>query len=379
MLQGFAGASKNRNINGSMSTLNLIGGNDVESGITPDLLVSGGARIRKKLYANSIQIKNNFILPPNDGSLDYSEPGSVAYNTVNEQLQISDGLGWHNIPATPIGSRLVFRPNYTGSNVSGIYGSWQELYNDLIKIDGSRYIQFDNSLIPNNVPIVIPPGIWDMTDTTWFGPLCSLLPPPDLFVKINISDGATINGLCSIDGLLTVTYFGTTQAAITVNQLPSDKHVNLIITNGASINLGGTQPFLELQSGFYEIVLLFSGQLNGSGVVSIASGTQFIVAMGTYSSLSDNSLVGSGTYLVIRLAPGALVTIPLVQPGVTGSISVGSAYSSPDTYSRSVAPTSTDDANIGYKIGDIWVNTATNDIYMAANVTPSSAVWKGPI
>lgn len=53
-------------------------------------------------------------------------------------------------------------------------------------------------------------------------------------------------------------------------------------------------------------------------------------------------------------------------------------YNNPDVYSRLVGPGVNDDLSLGYKIGDTWVNSSLQTIYFAADVTPGSAVWKGP-
>ena len=336
------------------------------------------ATITESVISN-FHCDGKLTLPVNSGSLDYTTPGTICYNTVNRQLQISNGGSWNNVLASPGNTTLTFRPGYTGPSTNGIYGSWPDLYSDLTKINGTKNISFDNLLIPNNVPIVIPPGTWDMTDTTWCTCICSLLPPPDLFIQIHISDGATINGLCGIDGILVVTYFGTTQPAIIINQQPTDKQAVLYLANGASLNIAGTQPFIDIINGFFEIIMLFGTHIqNGPGVVNCSGTALTIIGLGTYSTLEDNVLSGNGNYTVIRFSPGSIVNIPLVQPGITGSLGILNFYKNPDTYSNPAPPGITDDSNIGYKIGDNWINTTTNDIYFAVNVTPGAAIWKGP-
>jgi hypothetical protein len=335
--------------------------------------------INAELYAASLKCKNTLALPINNGSLDYSVPGTICYNEINQQLQISNGNSWNNILASPSNTTLTFRPGYTGDNTNGIYGNWVDLYNDLVKINGNKIILFDNLLIPNNVPIVIPPGNWDMTNTTWQTSMCGLIPPPELFIQLSISDGATVNGLCGIDGLLTVTYFGTTQPAITVNQQPNEKHALLYLNNGSSINIAGSQPFISVISGFYEILLSFGTHIqNGPNVVNCSTGAQTVIGLNTYSNLADNVLSGNGSFIILRFAPGSDISIPIAQPGITGTIALLTFYNTPDTYSRSAPPTPNDDSNLGYKIGDNWVDTSTNNIYFATNVTPTAVVWKGP-
>ncbi len=44
-----------------------------------------------------------------------------------------------------------------------------------------------------------------------------------------------------------------------------------------------------------------------------------------------------------------------------------------------VNPTPSDDLNAGYGIGTVWVNTATDDVFIAADVAVGAAVWSGPV
>lgn len=41
-----------------------------------------------------------------------------------------------------------------------------------------------------------------------------------------------------------------------------------------------------------------------------------------------------------------------------------------------VAPTASDDNTLGYSVGSIWVNTATDNVYFATDVTTGAAVWR---
>lgn len=49
MITGFGQATKSRKINGSFTSMTLIGGVDCQPGLTPDLTVKGGALIKKTL------------------------------------------------------------------------------------------------------------------------------------------------------------------------------------------------------------------------------------------------------------------------------------------------------------------------------------------
>lgn len=53
-LSGFNGSSRGMHINGGLTSIRLNGGVDCRPGYTPDLMVSGGARIKKTLCAHSV-------------------------------------------------------------------------------------------------------------------------------------------------------------------------------------------------------------------------------------------------------------------------------------------------------------------------------------
>ena len=52
------------------------------------------------------------------------------------------------------------------------------------------------------------------------------------------------------------------------------------------------------------------------------------------------------------------------------------SYTSPPPIQRTVSPTATDDSNSGYRIGVMWVNTVTNQAYLAVSVAVGAAVWQ---
>lgn len=65
MLNSFGGSSKAKSISGRLSSLSLTGGVSCGSGLTPDLTVSGGAKIKKRLCVdgstslNELNVKGN--------------------------------------------------------------------------------------------------------------------------------------------------------------------------------------------------------------------------------------------------------------------------------------------------------------------------------
>ena len=65
MLASFGGSSKGTHINGRFTNLCLTGGVDCVSGLTPDLKVAGGARIKKTLCVKGLTMLNELIVDAN--------------------------------------------------------------------------------------------------------------------------------------------------------------------------------------------------------------------------------------------------------------------------------------------------------------------------
>jgi hypothetical protein len=47
-----------------------------------------------------------------------------------------------------------------------------------------------------------------------------------------------------------------------------------------------------------------------------------------------------------------------------------------NNYAGAVAPTTGDDADDGYGVGSVWVDTVLDDAYMCLDATAAAAVWK---
>lgn len=275
----------------------------------------------------------------------------------------------------------TFRP---GAITQGnIFGTWEDVYAAVRAFSGDCIILFDDSLMPFGEPIVIPPGDWNLTRVGFLAPIASIHSPPVIYTLLNISDGATLNGLYAIDGPLFVNYLGTTQPAITLHTTQESKQSSFALKNGVRLKCSGTQPFIDLGGYFAELIMLFGSVVYGtvptdsvSTVEPIrcsASTNGNIIVMTGYSVLNDNSV--SGTFAaIIRANPGTSITVPLVQTNLASSF-IQYGYTSADTYQRSVAPTVNDDTNIGYKVSDFWLNTTGPTGYIAYDVSAGAAVW----
>jgi hypothetical protein len=335
----------------------------------------------------TITINGNIAIPVDPVNI--GDEGSLAYNSTSQSLMYSNGNAWRGAGSNLAESILVYQPGYALQSSQNVFSDWNDLYTTLQTIPGSKFILFSDESLPYGDPIIIPPGNWDMTNTTWRGNLYNIHTPDLVFTQINISDGATVNGLGEIDGPILVTYFGTTTPAITVNTIPFSRAAALVVGGGARIACLGTQPFIEVTDGFYEIITVFGSQIYGIPAVppppfepystvqplSAINGSTLIIVISPGCFINDNSLSGDAFTFFIRLAPGAVITIPLAQPAFSGTYAISSVYTSPDTYQRTVNPTPADDDTVGYKIGDQWVNTLTNRTYTCVNNFTAFAIW----
>jgi len=334
--------------------------------------------IKRDIITDTISVRDTLILPQTQRLV----KGGLSYNPLNDVIQYSDGLVTRGVGTSLPGGTFVFRPHYVGPTSNNIFGSWAELC-DAIKVDTGtiKCIAFDRSLMVDDEHFVIPVGEWDMTNISWKIDLCMLQQPPvEIFNLIDVSDGATLNGLCGINGPMMVLYNSTVQPAITVS-LETDATMSaILLTSGASIICTGTQPFLKLVQGFYEIIMNISPTI-GNGlvpVIDVVNGAQLIVPMFGRAVITDNSFSGAGAVFFISLTPGNEISIPLVQPNITGTKEISMNYTCPDVYKRIVNPVATDDQTVGYKIGDMWVNTSIDKYFTLVRSDVGAAVWNGP-
>jgi hypothetical protein len=340
----------------------------------------------------TLSVTGNISVPSNPSSV--GSAGAIAYDATNQSLIYSNGAEWRGAGSTLPGATILFKPNYAGPTSRNIFSDWSELCTAILNIDGPKIIVFDDSLMAPGDPIIVPAGNWDMTDVIWSARLSSIHTFPILFIQVNLSDGVIVNNLEGVQGPILITFFGTVVPAITVNTTISDRKAAFTLSYGARVACLGTQPFLRSTGGFYEVILLYSIQIYGIPVgppppnpysltpvfevTDNSVNTLFVCVMSNGSIIEDNTFGGIGTTAFVRLTPGVVFSIPIVQPLLTGTVSLTSVYTNPDTYQRTVAPTNLDDDSIGYKIGDCWVNTAANVYYTCVANAGGSAIWNGP-
>jgi len=213
---------------------------------------------------------------------------------------------FQNEVVSEITNLFTFRPNYTGPPLFGLYTDWNLLYADIEKVQGLRSIFFDDT--DGNIIIPARADPWDMENVSWTTPIC-IDNIASIYTIINISDGATFNHLCIIDGLLQINYQGTVGPAMIQDPTsppPNSSASSLLLRNGANIICSGSQPFVQILSNGFLVLMDFGAQLNlgGSSTYEIfdtssTSGALQII-VGYISSIQNNSVRGTGNINAIK-------------------------------------------------------------------------------
>lgn len=314
---------------------------------------------------------------------------------IRESLRIGDSLKLVSAPEgiisgsniyspninTILSKSVVYRPGYIGPLLPSVYSTWLDAYNasTLYAASGPRTIILDSSL----GPLVIPAGSWNMDNITLYSSVCDVQTgsPPIL----TIEDGATLNGLCSIYGVITCDYQGTLNACINISGITNPTQTSLILDYGAQIKCSGTQPFIRFSDPPpTQLVLGYGADVINSPVPVLdvlAGANVIIVGLGNISSLNDGTISSALTsqILIVIGTPSFSVTLDtsISQPLVLGGISIINLITnSPFIYKKLNPPTVNDDSTLGIKEGDTWIDTIAKNVYICADATPASAIWK---
>jgi hypothetical protein len=329
---------------------------------------------------NNAKIRHTFTLPSGLKDAPFSLAGSLSYNSESQSIIFSDGLSWKNVGITNPGSAFIFYPDYTGPERSGTFTDWKKLMAAMMLTPGVKFLLLVDDAVS---PVVIPPGIWDMTNIVIFSPVSRFNAGLN-FVQVLISDGAVLNNLSAIQGPYNIVYAGTTQPCITFSTTSFSDRSALVFGRGARFSCSGTQPFIyiDLPGSVFEIVLDLGGGI-GSGTtqaINVAAGSTLFIGLASFSAVDNNSIAGQGTVLFGRGSLSGSISIPLNQPAITGFKLIQDIYLQvPLKYDNSGAPGVNNDNTQGFKTGDIWIDTAADDVYIAANVNTGAAVWRGPV
>lgn len=164
--------------------------------------------IKNDLTQNSIDVKQNFILPVISNLNNYQRKGSLAYNNNNDELIYSDGTGW--IPIITQGS--VFPDNIITVHPTSASADFKTIKEGLT---------FATSLLPTPSTVLVYPATYTennpltvsngVTLLGFGGPLSqnviALNPALTLF---NLGNGSVIENFTTIGGNPAINYDGST-------------------------------------------------------------------------------------------------------------------------------------------------------------------------
>lgn len=337
-------------------------------------------RVVKDQKLDSLKVANTLILPTGQSLA----PGSIFYNKAENSVNFSNGIDIYPLASiSGPGSTVVYRPGST-QNDNGVYGDWTQAVAALSMMSSPKYLYFDDSVEGTN-NIVIPTGVWDMTGVTWIRSLAGFVQVSSAAVKltVTVTSGAVLNGLLGIDGPIQVVYNSSTQSAVTIAAPSQFNYSGFFLKNYSTIVCGGSKGFIDITSG--DIVFTMDSMASlGDGanpVVEIATGTTLDLYLATSVIVSNLSVIGAGNLNVVFNTSDVGLDLPVQNnfPTVTGLITVLRTTFFVMRHSALIDPTVTDDITKGYQVGDIWVNTITDKIFICANAGTGGALWNGPL
>lgn len=204
---------------------------------------------------------------------------------------------------------LVYRPGGTaGENV---FTDWTLLMAALAQLQGTRVLQFDDSLVS---PIVVPVGgPYDMTGVVWST-------VPDHLVQVQIPEGASFTKLRAFTDRIHVRFTGATPPIADFTF--ADEAVS--VDNGAELSSSGAGPMIDIsgsnatffvgaQAGFFFVA---------HAVVNISAAVTVSVFMqGSESALSASTFSGVvGSTLNLVLATSAPFVYSISQAAFLGTL-----------------------------------------------------------
>ena len=206
---------------------------------------------------------------------------------------------------------LVFRPG--GVAEDNVYTSWPAIVAALSAIEGTKVLQFDDSIVS---PVVIPPGVWDMTSVEWFALYENTT--GDL-VQVQVGDGitdATFINLRQISGKLAITNLNNTTAPVTVLTTGAPNRVFFQLGFGPmgdnpQIQNNGAAPFFDA-SGLMlgqQFVLRMAGQISGSSPAIQFGNSPGTMALNLGGARIDANMIAginSGAFMNIGYTTGSV-------------------------------------------------------------------------
>lgn len=340
------------------------------------LIFSMANILQRDVRFDVVDVKKTLILPKSQMQV----KGGISYNDALGVPQYSDGTDTYVLATgSSGGSTLIYRPNYTG-NDPNVFAQWSDLVARSTQLQTPKYIYFDNSLIVDpSTPMVVPAGTWDMTGVTWIKHVSTLQQAPNVYTKVTVEDGATLNGLYGIDGPLEVTYDSSTQNAITLTLTADSRACGFLLTNFALLICPGTYTFMFVSgTGRFDLQISKYGMVGDfTNPIFEYEDVDFELILFTSARVAANSIIGTnGTLQVTILASDVSISYPIDAnfPGVP-LVNVSTRSTSfTQRHLKNVDPAGTDTTTKGYGIGDTWINTVTDKFF----VMVQSGIWNGP-
>ena len=290
--------------------------------------------------------------------MSFQQPGGQTAKVVGQFARVRHSNGSGSpvmaMAAAEVGSgdiglvtNFVFRPG--GVAINNVYTDWNELYADLQKVEGYRYIQFDSQF----APCVIPGGTWDMSYVEWHA---AVLPGTGIFSSVSFGDGidpandAIFPNLQKVGGELSITCLNVASAPIAVN--PAGQIFELGTAESGDfpiINNNGLVPFFDHTNANAgaDFNLRMWGRLLGSFPGIDLGNTTGRVTATTYDSAALGANMVIGTNAGARLNWSAQGSSPLFarQQNFAGTIRYtpggGGASAFLPTFRTAMAPAST--------------------------------------
>jgi len=212
--------------------------------------------------------------------------GAIAYNKA--------------VGATIPSTIFIFRPGLEGK---GVYTDWERLYNDLPQVPGPKQIYFDST--NNDGPIVIPNGLWDMTNVEWIAPISYEE------TRIHITTTAMFRNLGNLTGSLWLTYTDTTRPCMVFPSETNQAPITMNLQSGAAVSCSGNQPFVQVTGGVWTVFMGTMTAFIAGPCVQCSTNTAnsgVFIFVDDNSSLQPNTLLGSGTFQVAKQSLTASVS-----------------------------------------------------------------------
>ncbi len=247
---------------------------------------------------------------------------SLTLVQADQQTIVGDGSHERELRAGPAGELgayvVVFRPGgVAGENVAV---TWSQALEFLGKLQGTRVLQFDDSLQrPVVIPLPATPGDqYPMTDVTWSGGGAGTEAS-----LVQVNQGVRFSGLRRFDERVQVLFTGTSPP-VTDFDVSTPVPDTVVFDHGARLSAVGSGPFFRVS---------VSG---GSGVAfeilggsAIESGSHAAIDLAVSGVLTGITVEGSGSELQSRTVSGiagSILSLLVGSSGISGASEIQSSF-----------------------------------------------------